>query len=504
MESESRHLHPTNLRSDHLRHRLRRPRDRGRARRDGAGGRGAVTTAHRQRGGPAHQPREGVGNLLRGHQPRRGRRPLRRAREEPLVRVPRAADGLVQGQPDGRRWRAERSPAHGSAGAAREPALPAPRSEAGAFGVSNEGFRGIGVRQGETYTRRSGAARGDRRSTLRVRTREHGQPSRWAARRWTGSTTEWKQYTVAIVAQANDDPGRLRVVVDGAGSGGRRHGVALSRKTWKSRANGLREDMVQTLDDLQPGLPAISRRLHRRGADLDGRYQWKTTIGDRGARADRQPLEQRVQAPAAPDYYQSFGLGFFEYFQLAEDIGAEPLPILNCGMACQFNSSELVPLDELGPYIQDALDLIEFANGPVTSTWGGKRAELGHPEPFNMKMLGVGNEQWGPQYVERYALSPRRSRRNIRRSSWSRAAGPFPADERLRLPLAAAARAEGGHRRRALLRRPTGSSTNARPLRRLRPQGAEGVHRRIRRARARAPVREQAQQPALRSPRPRS
>jgi len=78
------------------------------------------------------------------------------------------------------------------------------------------------------------------------------------------------------------------------------------------------------------------------------------------------------------------------------------MPILNCGMACQFNSKELVPVDQLQPYIQDALDLIEFANGPVTSEWGAKRAEMGHPKPFNLKYLGVGNEQWGPQYIERY------------------------------------------------------------------------------------------------------
>ena len=106
----------------------------------------------------------------------------------------------------------------------------------------------------------------------------------------------------------------------------------------------------------------------------------------------------------SPDYYQTFGLGFMEYFQLAEDIGASPLPIINCGMACQFNTCELVPLDQLGPYVQDALDLVEFANGPVTTKWGKKRADLGHPAPFNLKMLGVGNEQWGPQYVERWRI----------------------------------------------------------------------------------------------------
>ena len=128
----------------------------------------------------------------------------------------------------------------------------------------------------------------------------------------------------------------------------------------------------------------------------------------------------------APDYYQSFGLGFYEYFQLCEDIGAQPLPILNCGMACQFNSSELAPMDQLEPYIQDALDLIEFANGPATSTWGQKRADLGHPAPFNMKMLGVGNEQWGPQYIERFADLPEAAEgRSTRTCVSSPSADPF-------------------------------------------------------------------------------
>src|SRR5205814_2464354 len=124
------------------------------------------------------------------------------------------------------------------------------------------------------------------------------------------------------------------------------------------------------------------------GRDLTNRYQWKTTVGnidDRKLIMNRWNVEFKQKL--TPDYFQSFGLGFFEYFQLAEDIGAEPLPILNCGMACQFNSGELAPtLDE---YIQDALDLVEFANGPVTSTWGKRRADLGHPAPFNMKLLGV-------------------------------------------------------------------------------------------------------------------
>src|SRR5664280_750204 len=141
------------------------------------------------------------------------------------------------------------------------------------------------------------------------------------------------------------------------------------------------------------------------GYDLKSRYQWKKTIGNV---KNRQLIVNRWNTEfvhlQTPDYYQSFGLGFFEYFQLAEDIGAEPLPILNCGMACQSNSAEVAGLDQIDPYIKDALDLIEFANGTPETKWGKIRAQMGHPAHFNMKMLGIGNEQWGPQSFERYSL----------------------------------------------------------------------------------------------------
>ena len=163
--------------------------------------------------------------------------------------------------------------------------------------------------------------------------------------------------------------------------------------------------MVQKLADLKPGFIRFPGGCIVEGFDLSQRYQWKKTVG---------PVEQRqliinrwnteFTDRLTPDYYQTFGLGFFEYFQLAEDIGAEALPILNCGMACQFNSCELVPLDQLGPYVQDALDLIEFANGDVSTKWGKLRADMGHPAPFRLKMMGIGNENWGPQYVERLKI----------------------------------------------------------------------------------------------------
>ncbi len=175
--------------------------------------------------------------------------------------------------------------------------------------------------------------------------------------------------------------------------------------TWKNRPGGMRADMIQKLADLKPGFIRFPGGCIVEGFDLSQRYQWKKTI---------EPVEQRqliinrwntefAHRPA-PDYFQTFGLGFFEYFQLAEDIGAAPLPILNCGMACQFNSAEVVPVGDLDPYVQDALDLIEFANGDITTQWGKIRAGMDHPAPFNLKMMGVGNENWGPQYIERLKI----------------------------------------------------------------------------------------------------
>jgi alpha-N-arabinofuranosidase len=136
---------------------------------------------------------------------------------------------------------------------------------------------------------------------------------------------------------------------------------------------------------------------------LSQRYQWKHTVGplhERPCCINRWNFEFKHRP--APDYYQTYGLGFYEFFLLAEDIGAEPMPIINIGMACQFNTGELVPMDQLAPYVQDALDLIEFANGPADSPWGKVRAQMGHAGPFHLKMIGIGNEQWGPQYIERY------------------------------------------------------------------------------------------------------
>jgi alpha-L-arabinofuranosidase len=145
------------------------------------------------------------------------------------------------------------------------------------------------------------------------------------------------------------------------------------------------------------------------GTNLETRYQWKNSVGP----VENRPINKTRWSYTFPhrmfpDYYQSYGLGFYEYFRFAEEIGAEPLPVVSCGIACQFENEPHwhsdATLDELQPFVDDALDLIEFANGPVDSEWGRVRAEMGHPEPFNMKYIGIGNEQWGEGYPQRLAV----------------------------------------------------------------------------------------------------
>ena len=254
-----------------------------------------------------------------------------------------------------------------------------------------------------------------------------------AQARLTGLTREWKKITVPLQAAATEAKAHLNLIVEARGDVEVDMVSLFPDKTFKGRPNGLRADVAQLLADLHPGFMRFPGGCIVEGHWLTNRYQWKTTIGDL---AERKLILNRwndeFKHRPAPDYFQSFGLGFFEFFQLCEDIGCEPLPILNCGMACQFNSKELVPMDQLDPYIQDMLDLIEFANGPASSPWGGRRAGLGHPEPFHMKLLGVGNEQWGPQYIERYAACAKVLKARHPEVKLVSSAGPGPNDDHFR------------------------------------------------------------------------
>jgi Alpha-L-arabinofuranosidase len=269
-------------------------------------------------------------------------------------------------------------------------------------GLDNEGYRGIGVKQGEEY-RFSVYARTPESKPMKLSVELVNSDAQNLLKKGIEvSSREWQKLTVVLKSPFTDAHARLRIVLESKGTVDMDHISLFPVKTWKGRENGLRADLAQALYDLNPGVFRFPGGCIIEGNSLETRYQWKNSVGP----VENRPLNENrwnytFKHKAFPDYFQTLGLGFFEYFQLSEDLGAEPLPVISCGLSCQYESNEVVPMDELGPYIQDALDLIEFANGPVTSTWGKVRAEMGHSEPFNLKMIAVGNEQWDQIYVER-------------------------------------------------------------------------------------------------------
>lgn len=273
------------------------------------------------------------------------------------------------------------------------------------FGIENEGFRGMGIKKGMTY-HFSILSRNPGNESVHLRL-ELVTPTGVVigSAQLSADNSDWKNASVDMVATATEPKAKLVVWFEGKGTFDLDMISLFPGDTWKNRPGGLRNDLVQLLADMRPGFVRFPGGCIVEGFELATRYQWKKTVGPvEGRQTMINRWNTEFKHKQTPDYYQSFGLGFFEYFQLAEDLGAEPLPILSCGMACQYNSAEVAPMDQLDPYIQDALDLIEFANGSPSTFWGGVRVKMGHPEPFNLKMLGIGNEQWGAQYIERYEV----------------------------------------------------------------------------------------------------
>jgi alpha-L-arabinofuranosidase len=276
----------------------------------------------------------------------------------------------------------------------------------GSLGLNNEGFRGMGVKNNLGYDFSVTYRQSSPGIKLHIElVNEKGENIGGTSVSTTTTGNVWKKAAVSFTATATMQKASMNIWFEGDGAIDLDMISLFPKDTWKGRPGGMRADMIQLLADMKPGFIRFPGGCIVEGFDLSLRYQWKKTIG---SIEQRQLIINRWNYEFAhrptPDYFQTFGLGFFEYFQLAEDIGAEPLPILNAGMACQFNSAEVVPIGQLDPYVQDALDLIEFANGDIATQWGKVRAGMGHPASFNMKMLGVGNENWGPQYIERLEI----------------------------------------------------------------------------------------------------
>jgi len=294
------------------------------------------------------------------------------------------------------------------------------------FSLENEGFRGMGVIAGENYDFSILARQPEGNTALKIELLDSTGVAIGNSELKSFSG-EWKKYEAKFACTKTQAKAKLRLTFSGKGNIEIDMVSLFPEHTWKNRKNGLRADLVQKLADMKPGFLRFPGGCIVEGHELETRYQWKKTIGnvdDRKLIVNRWNTEFSYRN--APDYFQSYGLGFYEYFLLAEDLGASPLPILNCGMACEFNSSELVPLDKLDPYIQDILDLIEFANGATTTKWGKLRADMGHPAPFNLKMVGVGNEQWGTQYIDRLKIFLKVLREKHPEISFVGGSGPSP------------------------------------------------------------------------------
>ena len=230
---------------------------------------------------------------------------------------------------------------------------------------------------------------------------------------------EWKEYRAELNASRDDFSARLLITMERGGKARIAYVSLFPEDTYKKRENGLRKDIAEMLAELKPrfmrfpgGCLVHDGSLNK--DDRDANYRWKNTIGDVRRRASRRNNWR---------YNQSLGLGYYEYFLFCEDIGAKPLPVLSAGY--NPHSRQAAPMDEMGEWIEDALDLIEFANGAADTEWGAVRAELGHPEPFGLEYLAIGNEEVGQGFFDRYEVIHKAVREKHPEIKLINSAGPF-------------------------------------------------------------------------------
>lgn len=258
--------------------------------------------------------------------------------------------------------------------------------------LTNEGFDGIVLKAGDKY-KFSVFARTLEGKNGKLQVRLTGKDGRIYAEGSTGGLSrEWKKLNVTLAAKENVSDARLEIAPTTAGTISLDMISLFPEKTFRNRPNGLRADLAQAIADIHPRFVRFPGGCVAHGDGLDNIYRWKNTIG---------PLEARKPQRNLWGYHQTAGLGYFEYFQFCEDIGAEPVPVVAAGVPCQNSACKHlvgggqqggIPMSEMDAYVQEILDLIEYANGDVKTEWGRKRAEAGHPKPFNLKYIGIGNE----------------------------------------------------------------------------------------------------------------
>ena len=294
-------------------------------------------------------------------------------------------------------------------------------SEGDGVGIMNLGFKGIHRKKGENY-KFSVYARRDASFDEPVQVMIEGEDGAvHGEASIVVHSSEWTQYEAIITANTTVAGNRLVIVTKGNGKLYLDMVSLFPEKTFRNRTNGLREDIASLIAALKPKFMRFPGGclIHDGSLNPDDRnsmYRWKNTIGD---------IAQRPARRNNWKYNQTLGLGYYEYFQFCEDIGAKPIPILPGGY--DPHHKRIVPLDELQPWIDDALDLIEFANGNPSTKWGAVRVELGHPEPFGLEYIGIGNEEVGEPFFERYDYFHKAINEKYPNIKIINSAGPFAA-----------------------------------------------------------------------------
>lgn len=259
----------------------------------------------------------------------------------------------------------------------------------GAFTLENEGYWGMNMVQGDSYTFRMAARTTDGfKSPVTVRI-VNSDGKQLASGKLDGFSDEWNYYSVDLTASGNDPQAHLELSSSGSGVLYLDMVSLMPDKTWKH--HGLRVDLAESLVALHPKFLRFPGGCWVEGDDFAHMNHWKNTVGN---------IDVRTPLWNIWGYNATQGMGYYEYLQLAEDLGAEPLFCINVGMS----HKETVPMDRMAQWVQDALAAIEYANGPTNSVWGSMRAAAGHPAPFNLKYMEIGNENGGPDYVQRWPL----------------------------------------------------------------------------------------------------
>ena len=272
-------------------------------------------------------------------------------------------------------------------------------------GLTNSGFDGIVIRSGEKYDFSAFIRPISGQSIPFEIKLQNSKGDICGKAIFATDSNEWKKYTATISATQSNDSCHFVILTKGKGKFAMDEVSLFPQKTFKGRTNGLRADLAQTIADLKPKFMRFPGGCLVHGDGLGNMYRWKNTIG---------PVEQRVEQRDIWNYHQSVGLGYFEYFQFCEDIGAKPLPVVPAAVSCQNSGGTWriggtgqrgLPPEEMKSFIQEILDLIEYANGSPSSTWGAKRVGAGHPQPFHLEYIGIGNEdKQTPEFRERFKM----------------------------------------------------------------------------------------------------